>query len=128
MVSCPQCRDAKLSPSPLKLGTPAFPIKCNACGTEFHGSYFWVAIVALMLATVGALIGATVLSTFWRSSLAILVPFAVAITVLYVLTVSVSRRQVPVPTRPFVKRASHIVLAILCVYVLTQAVLGLVAA
>src|SRR5690606_10674789 len=128
MVSCPQCQSPHLSTSSLKLGTPAFPVRCSACCTEYHGNYFWLGLLVVPLASVSALIAAMVLSTFWRSSAAILLPFAIAIALLLAASIPLARRQVPVRTSPLVKTLSRAAVALMAVYILLQVASDLVAA
>ena len=120
MVSCPQCNDPSLSTSRLRLGTPAFPVKCESCGVEFHGNYFWLGFLLSIVLTVGAVVGAMVASTLWRSSTAILLPFAIAASIMLFVLLPLSKFQVPVPTGPRVKQFFRICVWLLVLYALWQ--------
>ena len=128
MVSCPRCNDPRFSPSRLRLGTPAFPVTCKSCGGEFHGNYFWPSFVLSLLLTVGALIAALVASTLWRSSVAVLLPFALVLVIMLAALIPLSKRQIAIPTDPRTKRISRIVLWLLVLYIAFQATYDVFAA
>ena len=128
MVRCPKCEVPGLAASSARLGTPAFPIRCRGCGTEFHGSLFWWSLPATVALTVAAFLGAILLTAVWNSSVAVLLSFGIAIALGLVFAHRLSQRQVPVQTRRAVKMVTRLVALALLAYLMVQVTYDMLAA